>query len=562
MAKKRNKKMTPLQSLRREYQFYKQRHNSEEMARIESLIEEYKTKEKRYRENRKYNEILKKQKLYDACVEPKLLPENEVQEEEFNEKARANGVDFKKIENNPTLYASILRSSLLDFVTVFYQYTQNERFEYRPFHGEIIKSLEDFVFERNEKKNLYIGIPPRHSKSTISYLFLAWSYTHNKNCNFILTSVNDKLSQKFSSDIMKVISSPLYQKLFNLPLDDSVASKDIWQIKNGGSFRACTLKGAVIGFGAGTLDGFGGALIIDDFMKAADANSENAKREVENLYTDSLKTRLNNQEKTPIIIIAQRLAYDDLIAWIKNNEPDDWKFIEIPALDENENAIWPKRISAKVLIEMREKEPQKFWAQYQQEPKPLGGSVIRGEWFQFYNPKDRLQFRRIFMTADTALKANTWNDYSAFGIWGAMQTRDYSRLYLLDLLHGKYEAADLEGVVRKFISKYNNRYGRISAIYIEDKASGVQLVQDLKRSLSLPVIPLKVQVDKYTRVCEATPRIQAGDIFLPDGPQDLISRKVISECECFCADMSHKHDDIVDMMVHAIKCGFMRRGLF
>ena len=64
MAKKRNKKLTPLQSLRREYQFYKQRHNSEEMARIESLIEEYKTKEKRYRENRKYNEILKKQKLY------------------------------------------------------------------------------------------------------------------------------------------------------------------------------------------------------------------------------------------------------------------------------------------------------------------------------------------------------------------------------------------------------------------------------------------------------------------------------------------------------------------
>lgn len=557
----KRKRLTPLQKLRKEYNFWKRRHNKTEMARLEEEIKIRQEKEKTYRENRKYNQMIAEA---SKGVESEIsyLPTNDEEDAQFKEDAKKNGVDFEEIERNPGVYAEILKSSLIDFITVFYQYSTHQKFSVQPFHNEICKKLEDIVFERNTKKNLYIGVPPRHGKSTMSYLFLAWCYTHNKNCNFILTSCNEKLSKQFSANIKSIIETPLYKKLFGIYLDPDNSSKDIWQVDGGGLFRACTLKGAVIGFGAGTLEGFGGALIIDDFMKASDAGSEIIKSDVVRLYQDSLKTRLNNHEKTPIIILAQRLDCDDLVGWIKKNEPDEWDFLEIPALRDNETAIWPQRISVNVLIRMREREPQKFWAQYQQSPKPRGGSVIKGEWFKYYSLQEQLSFRRVFLTADTAFKTNQWNDYSAFGIWGSMHTREFNRLYLLDMEHGKFEAADLSLVVRRFIARYANRYGPLKALYIEDKASGIQLIQDLKRELHIPVIGIKVLADKYTRVCEATPRIMAGDIWLPEGPENPISRKLISECEAFCADMTHKHDDMVDMMAHAIKCGFIQRGLW
>lgn len=561
MPEVKKKRLTPLQKLRKEYNFWKRRHNKTEMARLEDEIKIRQEKEKTYRENLKYNKMIAEASK-GVETEVSYLPVNDEEDEQFKENARKNGVDFEEIERNPALYAEILRSSLIDFITVFYQYSHNSKFSVQPFHHKICEKLEDIVLGRNKKKNLYIGVPPRHGKSTISYLFLAWCYTRQKNSNFILTSCNEKLSKQFSSDIKAIIESPLYKKLFGIYLDPDNSSKDIWQVAGGGLFRACTLKGAVIGFGAGTLEGFGGALIIDDFMKASDAGSEIVKSDVVRLYTDSLKTRLNNQEKTPIIIIAQRLDCDDLVGWIKKNEADEWDFLEIPALGDDDRAIWPQRISANVLIKMREREPQKFWAQYQQSPKERGGSVIRGEWFRFYSLQEKPVFRRVFLTADTAFKTNQWNDYSAFGIWGSMLTKEFNRLYLLDMEHGKFEAADLVSVLKRFISRYGNRHGALRAIYIEDKASGIQLIQDLKREIHIPVIGVKVLTDKYTRVCEATPRIMAGDVWLPEGPDNPISRKLISECEAFCADMSHKHDDMVDMMTQAIKCGFLQRGLW
>ena len=72
--------------------------------------------------------------------------------------------------------------------------------------------------------------------------------------------------------------------------------------------------------------GFGGALIIDDFLKADNYKSAVEKENCIDIYMNTLKSRLNNPE-TPIIIIAQRLAKDDLIGWIEENEPNDVKMV-------------------------------------------------------------------------------------------------------------------------------------------------------------------------------------------------------------------------------------------
>jgi predicted phage terminase large subunit-like protein len=98
-------------------------------------------------------------------------------------------------------------------------------------------------------------------------------------------------------------------------------------------------------------------------------------------------------------------------------------------------------------------------------------------------------------------------------------------------------------------------------VYVEDKASGIGLIQSTKRK-GVPVVAMTPTKDKYSRALEATPTIEAGLFKLPDNATNAISQKVIGECEAFRADMSHKHDDICDMVCYAIEKGAISGGFF
>jgi hypothetical protein len=51
-------------------------------------------------------------------------------------------------------------------------------------------------------------------------------------------------------------------------------------------------------------------------------------------------------------------------------------------------------------------------------------------------------------------------------------------------------------------------------------------------------------------------------VYLPFSENDVISKEVLAETDAFSADLSQKHDDIVDMITMAIKSAYMQRGLF
>jgi predicted phage terminase large subunit-like protein len=95
-------------------------------------------------------------------------------------------------------------------------------------------------------------------------------------------------------------------------------------------------------------------------------------------------------------------------------------------------------------------------------------------------------------------------------------------------------------------------------LFIEDKASGQQLIQDFKR-IGLPVRPIEVTKDKLTRVEEVLDYIAAGLVHLPENRAYGNNNILLSECEAFSRDMSHKHDDIVDTLVHLINNTIAKR---
>ncbi len=414
-------------------------------------------------------------------------------------------------------------------------------------------------------KNLYIGMPPRFGKTQVCKYFAAWTYAVNPACNYILTSYGAELVADTSKYIRELVDSDLYRKIFpGVVVDAASSAADLWKIKGGGGFRAATIDGVVTGFGAGTAaNGYGGALIIDDFLKATEARSKAAKDGVIAAYTGALKSRLNSPE-TPIIVIAQRLAVDDLIGYIEENERDRWDFLLLKGYDEEEHrSIWEERITTAELERLKRQAPGVFAAQYQQSPVVAGGDVFKTEWWKFFDPGDAgYIYRRVYICADTAMKTGRQNDFTVLGCFGVTKENE---IHLLDMVRGKFEAPDLEKVFVNFWQKWRRggaglRRPPVGAVYVEDKSSGIGLIQSIRRR-GVPVMGMRPTRDKYTRALEAVPTIAAGLLKLPNSATDPISAAVIAECEAFRQDMSHKHDDIVDMLCYGVEKASGGKGI-
>ena len=87
-----------------------------------------------------------------------------------------------------------------------------------------------------------------------------------------------------------------------------------------------------------------------------------------------------------------------------------------------------------------------FAAQYQQDPQPPSGLIVRREWLKFYRPDESAKsFEQILQSWDTANKATELSDYSVCTTWGYAE----KRLYLLDVFRRKMEFPELKRTVRE-----------------------------------------------------------------------------------------------------------------
>jgi predicted phage terminase large subunit-like protein len=191
-----------------------------------------------------------------------------------------------------------------------------------------------------------------------------------------------------------------------------------------------------------------------------------------------------------------------------------------------------------------------FSSQYQQAPVSLGGNIIRGEYFKRYTVTPKIKWRKIF--ADTAMKTKEANDYSVFEEWGLGVD---GLAYLLDMIRGKWEAPELQRRALAFWAKCKardiNDFGQLRKMVVEDKSSGTGLVQTIKLSPHLiPIEAIERDKDKFTRVMDALPYIECGQVCVPEGAP--FTNDFVTECESFTADNSHDFDDQIDPLCDAV----------
>lgn len=469
---------------------------------------------------------------------------------------------IEKIENSVRYRAALKEWCQADFLTylghVFY-IINGSKFKLQPFHRLIISKLQAIVECQNSKRNIALCLPVGSGKSLLIEYFITWCFARTINNTFCYTSNSDRLINKLSKECKDIIENRYWQLIFDHPLkkDDRQRINFSFEgAKNRTGLTAGTTGGAITGLDAGNpnIEGFSGALIIDDPMDAGNGRYQKAREEVVVFYDEKLSTRRRTPQ-TPTILVMQRLHLDDLVGWIEDNEPDEWDIVKVPALSDNNESFWPERYPVEELQKISRINNFKFQSQYQQDPIASGGAVIRTEWFKYYPLNVQYDYKKIFITGDTAQKVKEHNDYSVFMVWGVTK---FGKLHLLDCIRGKWEAPDLKRQVKLLWNRWSCGVGRTacSGLYVEDKASGTGLIQEIRRECAIPILPLQADKDKLTRLEAVLAHIEAGNVELPHSAEN--NKQLLNECEAFTRDDSHAHDDQVDALVYGIMVGLSK----
>lgn len=505
-----------------------------------------------------------------------------------------------EISKDPMKNALIRERCEMDhlfFSRYFFKARQNIKFRVNWHHQYISDNLQDVI--DGKTKNLLVTVSPGSSKTELAVInFIARGLAINPRARFLHLSGSDSLASLNSSTARDIVLSDEYQALWPLKIADDATAKKRWNVviegKKAGGVYATSLGGQITGFRAGHMaTGFHGAIIIDDPIKPDDAYSKVKLVAANRKLISTVKSRKANQD-TPIVVIMQRIAELDPAGFIEAGHFDtgDWKHIKIPALideeyvqkldekyrvmfEESERdekgrfSYWPYKEPMPQLVRMEtgsgvDADGQKigrhvFNSQYQQSPVALGGNIIKGEHFIRYKTQlmPRIKWRQIF--ADTAQKTAERNDFSVFEEWGLAAD---GKLYLLDMIRGKWEAPELKKRAVAFwikcAMKDLEKFGQLRKLIVEDKSSGTGLIQSLKTPdpapgetpIMIPIEGIERNRDKFSRVNDALPYIESGCVCIPeDAP---FTNDFVAECETFTADDTHAHDDQVDPMVDAI----------
>ena len=434
------------------------------------------------------------------------------------------------------------------------------------------------------------NVKPRFGKSCLFALWCAWWLLKRPFCRFLYLSCSDVLAREQSDLVRSVVLLPECRLLWGVELKEDSHAKGLWKSKEGGAFRAVSSGGQVVGFGAGILGfpGFAGAVIDDDPLKPEDIRSIIAMETMNGRYMRTVRHRVNDPS-TPILIVMQRLHDLDLSGFLLNGgSGETWDHLRIPAVvvpeeearaaerynvdwrhgrrfpvELNEGYVWPSKFSEG--DDAAERLDVTTWAaQSLQSPRVSGGSMLRVSWFRRFERFDvdskrvghvwregeEVELRYLMVTADTAAKTGERNDYSVFELWGVGRDK---HLYLLDLLRGKWEAPELLLESSTFLARYGNkpprRYGW-REVHIEDKSSGIGLIQQLRRAWGGQVHPVERSIDKVSRALSVQLPLSQGLVYIPSDAPWL--PEFLAEVAAFSRDGTHAHDDQVDAMFDAI----------
>jgi predicted phage terminase large subunit-like protein len=458
-----------------------------------------------------------------------------------------HGLDITKLDDAHAVLDELARRDFVSFLIRAFPYINGGADLEPNWHLDAIACQLARVRE-GESKRLLVTLPPRNLKSfTISVAWVAWCLGHSPSLNFVCVSYSSELAGKHARDCRAIVQSEWYRRLF--PRTVIAASRSAahdFETRGGGGRLATSVGGTLTGRG-------GDIIIIDDPIKPDEAMSETTRNGVNEWFHSTLASRLNDKKRGAIIVVMQRLHQYDLPGLLL--ERGGWDELSLPAIATEDmsvsltrgrrherrqgDALHPLREPCEELMRIKASVGSTiFAAQYQQQPVPAEGNLIKEQWLRTYpTPLDRSAGGQIVQSWDTASKDGLLNDWSVC-ITAWVRRRE---IFILDVWRRRVIFPELKkGAI------LNAREHGAKAMLIEDQASGMQLIQSLRNEQPLGVprpIARKPEADKRTRLAGVSAMIEAGQLLLPHDAPWLAEFK-----QELLAFPSSRYDDQVDAL--------------
>lgn len=444
---------------------------------------------------------------------------------------------------------------------------------------------------------LLINIPPGMMKSLLTNVFWPaweWGPRNMPHLRYVCTAHSQTLAIRDSTKMRRLIQSDWYQNRWGdrvqLTGDQNAKSK----FENTATgFREAVAFESLTGVR-------GDRVIIDDPHSVDGASSDAMRASTIETFLEAVPSRLNNPEKSAIVVIMQRLHEEDVSGVIIDKKlgydhvmlPMRYEparaaptllGIEDPRSQEGE-LLFPERFPEEVVDrDERVMGPYAAAGQFQQSPEPRGGGIIKREWWQRWEAPTYPAFDYILASLDTAYTVKQENDPSAMTVWGiwsggdkkaqvtrvltseggmaAALERTYNeerpKVMLMHAWTERLEFHDLVERVRDTIERYG-----VEHLLVENKAAGHSVAQELRRvygneDFSMQLLDPKNQ-DKMARLYAVQHLFSEGLIYAPERQWAEMTINQVAQFP------KGKHDDIVDTVSMALRymrqCGLLVRG--
>lgn len=475
------------------------------------------------------------------------------------------------------------RGGLIEFVRYFWPVLEPQTVLVDGWALEAIcRHLEAVTF--GEINRLLINVPPGFMKSLLTDVFWPaweWSAMGMPHLRYVSFSYSVGLTERDNGKFRDLLLSPQFQELWG----HRFGLRKVGEVKVTNDKTGSKLATSVGGIGTGER---GDRVILDDPHNVKDGESEAIRGETVRWFRESLSNRLNDMEKSAIVVIMQRVHEADVSGTILA-EDMGYVHLMIPMeyergrhcttaigwedpREEDGELAWPERFPAHVVEGLASHlGPYAYAAQYRQAPTPRGGGIIKEDWWQVWPAEKYPPCEFVLASLDTAYTAKQENDASALTIWGVF--RDHagnSKVLLIYAWQGRLELHDLvvgigslcstddipdkeRAHIAKMLGLESVPQFPVDKLIIEAKANGISAAQELRRlygnkgHFGVELVDPTRWGDKVARMYAVQPVFADEMVYAPErGFADMVIENV-------AAFPKAAHDDLADSTSLALR---------
>jgi len=462
------------------------------------------------------------------------------------------GADAEEIELDRQIG---LRGSFHDFIVLAWPWVcPGETFIDNWHIREICHALEQNFLDNPAYRKLIINVPPGSMKSLIVQVFWpVWCWIRRPGWRHIGASFSDSVVLRDAEKSLNLIQTEWFQARWGSQflMPRRVPAVGFYKNSAGGWRFSATVRGPVTGQHCDVF-------VIDDPQNPTGAVA--GKQELEQAkvwFRKTVPTRFRDKKKRRIVIIMQRLHFDDLVGSILESKEPGWRLLvfptrfnpkiacpEDPRTEEGE-LIWPEREDESAILELEiSLGPVDAAAQLGQLPVPESGNIFLKDWIEpnYYQelPCSIKSFDVLIISFDCAFKNTSTTDWVCGQVWGLQD----SHCYWLDTFHRR--ASFVETV--QALLTLNAEYPTAQCILVEDKANGSAVMNVLEETVP-NLKPVEPEGGKEARAHAVSGMYQSGHVHYPDPKKNPKVFQHIQELLRFPFD---KHDDSVDAATQAL----------